>query len=190
MLNIILKIKEFYLIWSEKEQHPSTHAMLKENLFRWVEDNEGQDGIDAFEARVKRCDEKGCSSAYHSKVDLISKNKAGDNDECLTEEEILEKYGIHSPHNIKFRKRDADETIERLTIDNEIYSINHLWRVSGSTIKSIVIVLLLCLIIQAVDYYYKPLGNIVIVTLAIEMYILGLLSSAKLRIWKKKDQVE
>ena len=50
--------------------------------------------------------------------------------------------------------------------------------------------ILICIIIQAVDYFYKPLGNIGIISLAVEMYILGLLSSAKLRIWKKKDQVK
>lgn len=46
------------------------------------------------------------------------------------------------------------------------------------------------LVIQSIDYFYKPLGNIGIVSLAVEMYILGLLSSAKLRIWKRKDQVQ
>lgn len=190
MLNIILKLEAFYIIWSEKKQHPITHAMTKETLFRWVEDNEGQDGVDSFEPRILRCNEKGCSSAYHSKEDLIKNNKAGDNDEYLTEEELLIKYGIHSPHNIKFRKRDDEETIDTLTIDNEIYSINHLWRISGSTIKSMLFVLVICLVIQSIDYFYKPLGNIGIVSLAVEMYILGLLSSAKLRIWKRKDQVQ
>lgn len=190
MLNIILKIENSYIIWSDKKQHPLTHAMLKEKLFRWIEDNEGQDGVDSFDARIARCDKSGCSSAYHSKSDLILNNKAGDNDESLSEDDILVKYGIHSPHNIKFRKRDADETIETLKIDNEIYTINHLWRISGSTIKLMMLCILICIIIQAVDYFYKSLGNIGIISLAVEMYILGLLSSAKLRIWKKKDQVK
>ena len=34
MLNIILKIENSYIIWSDKKQHPLTHAMLKEKLFR------------------------------------------------------------------------------------------------------------------------------------------------------------
>lgn len=190
MLNIILKIENLYIIWSEKDRYPLTHTMLKEKLFRWVEDNEGQDGVDSFDARIYRCDKNGCSSAYHSKESLMSNNKAGDKDEHLNENEIIEKYGIHSPHNIKFRKKDADEAIEALKIDNDVYSINHLWRISGSSIKLMIFCVIACLIIQSIDYFYKPLGNFGIISLAIEMYILGLLSSAKLRIWKKKDQVE
>lgn len=190
MLNIILKIEGLYIIWSEKEQHPLTHTMLKEKIFRWVEDNEGQDGVDSFEARIARCDRNGCSSAYHSKEELINNNKAGDKSEYLSEKEILDKYGIHSPHNIKFRKRNADETIETLKVDNDIYSINNLWRISGSSIKLMILFIFICLVVQSIDYFYKPLGNIGIISLAVEMYILGLLSSAKLRIWKRKDQVE
>lgn len=190
MLNIILKIENSYIIWSEKDRHPLTHTMLKEKLFRWIEDNEGQDGVDAFEARISRCDKNGCSSAYHSKESLMSDNRAGDKNEHLTENEIIDKYGIHSPHNIKFRKRDADETIETLKIDNDVYSINHLWRISGSSIKLMMVFIIICLIVQSIDYFYKPLGNFGVISLAIEMYILGLLSSAKLRIWKRKDQVE
>lgn len=190
MLNIILKIENSYIIWSEKHKHPLTHTMLKENLFRWIEDNEGQDGVDSFESRIARCDKSGCSSAYHSKESLINDNKAGDKDEHLNENEIIDKYGIHAPHNIKFRKRDTDETIDTLKVDDDIYSINHLWRISGSSIKLMIGFIVICIVIQGIDYFYKPLGSFGVVTLALEMYILGILSSAKLRVWKKKDQVK
>lgn len=189
MLNIILKIDGVYIIWSEKERHPITHAMTKDTLFRWIEDNEGQDGVDAFKLRLDRCDKNGCSSAYYSIEDLLSNNRAGDNFEYLNKNEIIEKYGIHSPHNIKFRKKEDVELGNDIIIDKESYNINSFWRISNKSIKGMMLVILICLIIQSIDYFYKPLGNFGLISLAIEMYIIGILSSAKLKIWSKKDPI-
>lgn len=188
MLNVIIKLESNYIIWSVSDNAPKTHAMTKTDLLRWVEDNEGQDGIDAFDARLKRADERGSSSINHPAKDLLLNNKAGDNGECLSESDLMKAYGIHAPHNKRFKlhKVDEQQNIE-VEEDHNLYSISGAWRIAGSSIKGMIFVFVICLLIQGVDYLFYPLKNVALVALALEMYILGLLSSAKLTIWKKKN---
>lgn len=188
MLNVIIKLESAYLIWSVPDNAPKTHAMTKSDLLRWVEDNEGQDGVDSFDARVRRADERGSSSVDYPAVELLSKNKAGDAGECLSESEIIKAYGIHAPHNKRFKLHKVEDSQPVIEEDDDnLYSINNTWRIAGSSIKGMIVVFIICLVIQGVDYLFYPLKNVALVALALEMYILGLLSSAKLTIWKKKN---
>jgi len=188
MLNVIIKLESNYIIWSVSDNVPKTHAMTKTDLLRWVEDNEGQDGIDSFDARIKRADEKGSSSVDYPAADLLLNNKAGDNGECLNEVDLLKAYGIHAPHNKRFKLHKVEE-INNVDIeeDHNLYSISGMWRIAGSSIKGMIVVFVICLIVQAIDYLFYPLKNVALIALALEMYILGLLSSAKLTIWMKKN---
>lgn len=188
MLNVIIKLESAYLIWSVSDKAPKTHAMTKTDLLRWVEDNEGQDGVDAFDARVNRADEKGSSSVDYPAKDLLADNRAGDNGESLNEADLIKAYGIHAPHNKRFKLHKIEDHQDVAIVDdNNLYSINNAWRIAGSSIKAMIFVFVICLVIQGIDYLFYPLKNVALVALALEMYILGLLSSAKLTIWKKKN---
>jgi hypothetical protein len=93
MPRYIIKLADKYLEWSTIVDAPVTNGMSLEEFKEYYKSEYGVQGLNGLEERLKRVEEKGTSSIYEGSVDeVISGNRAGDNEKKLTKEEIIEKY--------------------------------------------------------------------------------------------------
>lgn len=91
----IIKLKkddqEWYLEWSSTIDAPITFAMSKEEMTIWLRKQRWFDF--EIENLMKQLDKTGCGLPNVKSVeDLIKDNRAGENKECLTYEQIVEKF--------------------------------------------------------------------------------------------------
>lgn len=85
----------YYLEWSTVTDSPSTPGLTFEEFKEWYEEQYGKSAMLEFEVRIGRANKIGTSSALHHSADeVISGNRAGDKEKCLTKEEIIQKYII------------------------------------------------------------------------------------------------
>jgi len=102
--------------WSTVVDAPVTFGMTLEEFTAHYKDEYGRHGLQfEFEQRMKRVEEKGTSSQLHDSVDeVISGNRAGKNETCLTKEQIIAGY---------CRNRDEDRIPvgKRFNFDTEQY---------------------------------------------------------------------
>ncbi len=87
---------DYYMEWSTIVDAPITFGMSLEEFKEYYQEEYGRRGMeDEFENRMKRVEKKGTSSIIDSSVEaVISCNLAGDEGECLTRQEIIQKYCI------------------------------------------------------------------------------------------------
>jgi hypothetical protein len=118
----------YYLEWSTVVDAPVTFGMSLDEFKAYYRDEYGRQGMDfGFEERMKRVEEKGTSSQLDSCVDdVISGNRAGKDETCLSKEQIIEWYcrrkdehGI--PHGLQFNP-DTEEYEEYKEEDEEVSS--------------------------------------------------------------------
>jgi len=89
----IIKIKDKYFVWSTIVDAPVTYGMDKEGLKNFIKLEYGNKGLRELPKRLERVEEKGVS--WMDKTDLestIDFNRAGENEECISKEEIYERY--------------------------------------------------------------------------------------------------
>ena len=80
--------EEQYLIWSTIVDAPTTDLMTRDEIrAEWLFRYGTHNNIDLTEGWITKADKFGCSSG-ESIEDLIVCNRAGENEECLSLEEI------------------------------------------------------------------------------------------------------
>lgn len=93
MSRAIVKIKDKYFIWSSIVDAPITYGLTLDQLKEWHKEEYGR-SVD-IEERLERVEKYGTSLQRFTNVEkLIRLNRAGDNEEQLTLDEIYEKYSF------------------------------------------------------------------------------------------------
>jgi hypothetical protein len=99
MSHFIIKLDEYYLIWSSVVDAPVTYAFSLDELKEYIKDKYGNEGLRHLPFRLKRVEVQGTSLHYNYTIDdCLSLNRAGPGETRYTKEEIIEHYCI---------KRDA-----------------------------------------------------------------------------------
>lgn len=120
MGNVIIKLvdvdnKEYYLEWTSISDSPITYGLSLKEFKDYYKEEYGLSSMDSLEQSLKRVEETGTSSIMMSLEDIIRSNHAGDDGECLTLEEIIDKYC----RNVEF---EYDIELEELSnISNDSY---------------------------------------------------------------------
>lgn len=93
MARYIIKIKDKYLEWSTVVDAPVTICATLDDFKEYYIAEHGKASIGELAYRLARVEAKGTSSHIHGSLeDCIVGNRAGDNEETLTLDEIYEKY--------------------------------------------------------------------------------------------------
>lgn len=81
----IVKLKEYYLIWSSIVDAPISEGMSLPDLKDWIREEYGREGLDALPARLARVEAKGTSAMDDDDaLDTIWLNRAGPDERPLT----------------------------------------------------------------------------------------------------------
>lgn len=89
MPRYICKIEDKYFEWSTIVDAPVTYGMTLEEFTQYYREEYGEQGMRDLPERMERVEAKGTSAlAYGSLDELLECNRAGENDEELTREEI------------------------------------------------------------------------------------------------------
>jgi len=82
-----------YLEWSTTVDAPVTYGMTVAELHDYVQAEYGRRGLEELPARLDRVERFGTSSIRPcSANDLITANRAGEKESCLTLDQIWERY--------------------------------------------------------------------------------------------------
>jgi hypothetical protein len=100
MPRYIIKLEEKYLVWSTVVDAPITNGLTLEELTDFIEWQHGQEGLADLPDRLKRVEESGTSAVGYNVYDIITYNRAGPNESCLTKEELIEKY-VRNPEAVE-----------------------------------------------------------------------------------------
>lgn len=91
MSRAIVKIKDKYFIWSSIVDAPITYGLTLDQLKVWHKEEYGRSVN--IEERLERVEKYGTSIRIPTSVEkLIRLNRAGDNEEHLSLDEIYKKY--------------------------------------------------------------------------------------------------
>jgi len=108
MPEYILKLsgegKDFYLLWSTVSDSPASHGMPLDEFRAFYKKRYERSGLTildekAFEERLRRVEQTGCSAEGETLDDRLSGNRAGDNEAELSKAEILRKYCFEAPND-------------------------------------------------------------------------------------------
>lgn len=94
---IVKLADDFYVEWSTVVDAPVTYGMTRKEMFDYIvsEYNTPKEGV---ESRMARVDANGTSFyGYENANELISFNKAGPNESCLTLAELIAEYTYKYP---------------------------------------------------------------------------------------------
>ena len=73
MVRYIIKLKEYYYIWSSVVDAPVTDSLDLDQLNEFIKRTEGEEGLRELPSRLQRVEEKGTSAFNYSSVaELIS----------------------------------------------------------------------------------------------------------------------
>lgn len=91
------KGKDFYLLWTTVTDSPVSYGMSLDEFKAFYKERYERSGITiidekAFEERLKRVEEKGCSRKVGTLDGLLRYNHAGDDEETISKEEIFRRY--------------------------------------------------------------------------------------------------
>ncbi len=93
MGHFILKLKSWYFNWSSVVDAPITNRMTLEELTSYIRFQYGEQGARELHTRLERVEQKGTSAhTYESAEEVISANRAGENETELTMDEIIDQY--------------------------------------------------------------------------------------------------
>ena len=89
---------DYYLEWSTVVDAPTTYGMTLEEFKAYYLGEYGRANMGDLTERLERCDDNGVSSRIHkSRAEVISCNRAGENETELTLEQIIDKYVRNRP---------------------------------------------------------------------------------------------
>ena len=87
--------KDYYLEWSSNVDAPVTYGMSLDELKEYYKEEYGDSGMRDLPICLKRVELFGSSMVDGSTVeDVISANRAGKKEKCLSKEEIIERYCV------------------------------------------------------------------------------------------------
>jgi len=93
MSHFIIKLKEWYFNWSTVVDAPITNRMTLEELTAYIQFQYKEHGARELSKRLDRVERKGTSAfLYESVEEVISGNRAGENETELTMDEIIDQY--------------------------------------------------------------------------------------------------
>jgi len=93
MAHLIMKFDDnLYCMWSTVVDAPITRLMSRDDLEQEYRDAYGKLAMHDFNDRMERVENSGCSSCITTKENIIANNRAGDDEQKLTETEIIEKF--------------------------------------------------------------------------------------------------
>lgn len=93
-LNDVNTNTDYYMIWSSVVDAPIVNGMSLEDFAEFYKYEYGNKAFeDNYNRRMLMVESKGTSALlYDSAEDLIRTNRAGDEEKCLTKEELIQKY--------------------------------------------------------------------------------------------------
>jgi hypothetical protein len=109
----IIKIKDKYFEWSSIVDAPVTYGMSKDELKSYIKGMYGEKGLRELPTRLLRVEKTGTSFVDRTSLDdLISFNRAGENEENLTKDEIYQIYVTEVNHEPKRKVNGRSSTIK------------------------------------------------------------------------------
>jgi hypothetical protein len=98
MSRYIVKIKDYYLDWSTIVDAPITFGLVLEEFNKYYKEEYGRVGMLNLPERLNVADKKGTSALdYDDLEDLVTFNRAGPEESCLTLDEIYSAYCLKKP---------------------------------------------------------------------------------------------
>jgi hypothetical protein len=92
MPRYIIKLEDKYMEWSTVVDAPITYLLTYEQLTEYIKDEYGSQGLNNLSDRMKRVEEHGSSSPYHTTNQIIKHNRAGKNETHLSKKELIKQY--------------------------------------------------------------------------------------------------
>lgn len=106
----IIKIKDFYLIWSSVVDAPISFGMNRAELEKWLKEEYGRAGLSDWLRMIPRVDEIGTSFYEHGSVKQTTRyNRAGPKGARLTLDEIYTAYCLQEPIRDGWKPSGDDE---------------------------------------------------------------------------------
>lgn len=106
----IIKIKDYYLIWSSVVDAPVSFGMNRADLEAWLKEEYGRAGFPGWLQLIPVADERGTSFYERDSVeDTIDGNRAGPMGACLTLDEIYTAYCLQEPIRDGWKPSGCDE---------------------------------------------------------------------------------
>jgi len=84
--------RDFYLEWSTVVDVPITSGMSLKEFKKYYRKEYGSEGMRELPERLRRVESTGCSAPHTTLDNFLSCNRAGDNEEEISKEEIFKKY--------------------------------------------------------------------------------------------------
>lgn len=86
--------RDYYMEWSTVVDAPVTYGCNLEEFTEYFRNEYGRQGMEGFDERIKRVEEKGISAypPFDNLESLLELNQAGEKGICLSKEGILERY--------------------------------------------------------------------------------------------------
>lgn len=99
MGKFIIQLKDMYLEWSTVVDAPTTFGMTLDDFRQYYQQMYGSDGMRDLDSRLARVAEHGSSAIppCYWMPNLISANRAGPDESCLTIKEIYRAYCLRKP---------------------------------------------------------------------------------------------
>jgi hypothetical protein len=89
----LIKIKDLYFEWSTVVDAPVTYGMTLDELRARVKEERGNEGLRELPERLERVEEYGSSFQIKTTLEeLISTNRAGNNEEKISLNDIYKRY--------------------------------------------------------------------------------------------------
>ncbi len=111
MGQVIVKLQDHYLIWSSIVDAPITMGMKRRAFANYYRKEYGELSFrEEFETRMARADQNGTSAIPPMSVeDLVSHNRAGKGETCLTLKQITAEYIPQAPKQKEPNGRTSDQ---------------------------------------------------------------------------------
>lgn len=95
----IVKIRDRYLVWSTVVDAPITYGLSREEVEEYVKEEHGNEGLRQLPLRMERVEETGTSFHGMTASDVMSLNRAGEDEAEITEAEIYQRYCVERPQD-------------------------------------------------------------------------------------------
>lgn len=97
MPKYIVKCRDHYAEWSTIVDAPTTRFMPLEVFKEYYRNEYGAYGMEALPERLARADATGCSSRDETWLQLLQGNRAGEDEDELSENQLWLQYGPEQP---------------------------------------------------------------------------------------------